>query len=121
MESQLQLVVTSVGEMQSRMETLENSLDRRIEGSVNIWREESRSQTIRLEEQIREHNQALRDQMYQFVLMLTHQTQVSISLEFSPRGREGPILTGQGGQLRSEVVTGADMNPPLGEESVGMR
>ena len=63
MESQLQLVVTSIGEMQSRMEMLENSMDRRIEGSMNIWREESRSQIMRLEEQMREQNQALSDQM----------------------------------------------------------
>ena len=61
MESQLQLVVTSVGEMQNRMESLENSMERRIEGSVNMWREESRSQTMRLEEQMKEQNQALRD------------------------------------------------------------
>ena len=56
------------------MESLEQSVDRRIDGVVNVWREESRSQVARLEEQMREQGQTLRDQMQEFVLILTRQT-----------------------------------------------
>ena len=74
MESQLQQVMMKMVEMQNRMEALENFVERRIEGAMNVWRKESRSQTVRLEDQMREQGQALKDQMQQFVLMLSHQT-----------------------------------------------
>lgn len=72
MKSQLHQVSTTIGEIHNRMEALENSMDWRIEGAVHVWRKESRPHTARLEEQMREQVQALKDHMQQFVLMLTH-------------------------------------------------
>ena len=63
MESQLHQVLTTIGEIHNRMEALENFVNQRIEGAVHVWCEESKSQMARLEEQMREQSQALRDHM----------------------------------------------------------
>ena len=63
MEAQFQQVITTMADMQSRMGVLENSVERRIEGVMNLWCEESRVQNARLEEQMQKQSQALQDQM----------------------------------------------------------
>ena len=78
MEAQLQQVATTIVDMQNHMGALENSVERRIKGTTNLWREESRAQSARLEEKMREQNQALWEQTQQFVSMLSSQTQVRI-------------------------------------------
>ena len=46
--------MSTVVDMQNCMEALENFVERRIEGAMNVWRKESRLQTVRLEALMRE-------------------------------------------------------------------
>ena len=59
--------------------------------------------------------------MQQFVLMVTHQTQVQILPEFPSRDRSKPILHGQGGNAQSEGSAELEVEPQAMEENVGVR
>ena len=126
MESQLKQVTVAMADMQIRMGTLKTSVDsmveRRIEGAMERWCEQSRDQHNRLQDQMHKQNQQLWDQMQQFMVMLPSQIPVRLSPKFPPRERSKPRLPRNGVADDSKGSSEFEVEPPVvGENNVERR
>jgi len=89
-----------MAEVQGRVDTIEEkvgvAVDRKLDALAERLRGDMRLQIREEMQEVREQGNMLHNQLQQFMLMFSGQTQARISPDFPPRERSAPILPGVG-------------------------